>query len=218
MVWVPEDPDAPSLRSPPALLAGRSAERRRRGPRFPWLLHIRGRAVGPLRGMVGWRASNPSHREGEGAWRPPLETALPVCPDAFRYRSRRLWSLPEEARAWRTRLHLRGGKQVEAPAGTLPARPPVAAPDGLSTAVSPWKCPPTWVPPGIPSRDAAHGWSCSTFATKRAGVKRFLILMKWSRHHLLSCLGRRTPPKPKRLRGQVQKALPELCVESAGAR
>ena len=50
-------------------------------------------------------------------------------------------------------------------AGGNPPRPgPSGCPsDGLSTAVSPWKCPPAWAPLGIPkSRCSLTAELCST--------------------------------------------------------
>lgn len=65
-----------------------------------------------------------------------------------------------------TRLHLGRGAGWCWPAGILPARAVVAAgrpSNGLSTAVSPWKCPPAWAPPGIPrSRCLPTAELCST--------------------------------------------------------
>lgn len=68
-----------------------------------------------------------------------------------------------------TRLHLgRGAKVPVVLAGGDPAPPgpwwPLARPsDGLSTAVSPWKCPPAWALLGIPrSRCLPTAELCST--------------------------------------------------------
>ena len=48
--------------------------------------------------------------------------------------------------------------------------------DGLSTAVSPWKCPPAWSPWGIPKpRCPPMAELCSTFCNQTGWSQRFLI-------------------------------------------
>ena len=63
-------------------------------------------------------------------------------------------------------------------------------PDGLSTAVSFWKCPPAWSPLGIPkSRCPVMAEHCSTFCNQTGWSQRFLILIRYFRYHLPSCFG-----------------------------
>lgn len=138
------------------------------GSAVPWLLHIRGEGpCGPLRGMVGWRASNPRAIErARRSLRLPSLGNGTSCLSRCSLRAQR--AVPRVAAGgvcvengafapWEvSRLVLTGGDPPRPGPGGCPS-------DGLSTAVSPWKCPPTWVPPGIPkSRCPPTAELCST--------------------------------------------------------
>ena len=136
--------------------------------------------MGPLPGRVGWRATpsrGPGEEESEAAFRRNGTSCLsrgPCAHPAGRAQGR------GQGRARSPRGHRSAGGERDAfapwegsqgprGAGRRGPCPPgpwwrLARPsDGLSTAVSPWKCPPAWAPPGIPrSRCLPTAELCST--------------------------------------------------------